>query len=109
MAQVRWLYTNAFTLAGLTLLVAGPTGHAQQFVLFDATFTFTKEDADNSKPSKSHYYVRDKDAQRRSAQGLDEPSRLPEWHRPHPGRGDRETGGRRHPRPGRCATSRTRG
>lgn len=28
-------------------------------MLFDATFTFTKEDADNSKPSKSHYFVRD--------------------------------------------------
>src|SRR6266567_1407422 len=37
-----------------------PEVKAQQFVLFDATFTFTKEDADNSKPSKSHYYVRDK-------------------------------------------------
>lgn len=33
---------------------------ADQFVLFDATFTFTKDDADNSKPSPSHYYVRDK-------------------------------------------------
>jgi hypothetical protein len=33
---------------------------AEQFVLFDETFTYTKEDADNSKPSKSHYYVRDK-------------------------------------------------
>jgi hypothetical protein len=31
---------------------------AEQFVLFDVTFTFTKEDADNSKPSKSHYYVK---------------------------------------------------
>lgn len=31
---------------------------AAQFVLFDVTFTFTKEDADNSKPSKSHYYVK---------------------------------------------------
>ena len=37
-----------------------PEVKAQQFVLFDATFTFTKEDADNSKPSKSHYYVRGK-------------------------------------------------
>jgi lysophospholipase L1-like esterase len=34
--------------------------NARQFVLFDATFTFTKEAADNSKPSPSHYYVRDK-------------------------------------------------
>ena len=31
---------------------------AQQFVLFDATFTFTKEDADTSKPSPSHYYLK---------------------------------------------------
>jgi hypothetical protein len=29
----------------------------QQFTLFDVEFTYTKEDADNSKPSKSHYYV----------------------------------------------------
>lgn len=29
----------------------------KQFVLFDEEFTFTKEDADHSKPSKSHYYV----------------------------------------------------
>ena len=29
----------------------------KQFVLFDTEFTFTKENADNSKPSKSHYYV----------------------------------------------------
>ncbi|MEZ4826760.1 MAG: hypothetical protein R3C61_10785 [Bacteroidia bacterium] len=31
----------------------------KQFVLFDVTFTYTKEDADNSTPSKSHYYVTD--------------------------------------------------
>lgn len=31
---------------------------ADQFVLFDVTFTFSKMDADNSTPSKSHYYVR---------------------------------------------------
>ena len=61
MAHVRLPCTHrAFVLAGLTLLLACPSGHAQQFVLFDATFTFTKEDADNSKPSKSHYYVRGK-------------------------------------------------
>jgi hypothetical protein len=62
MPRVRSPATNrpAFALAGLVLLLAGPRGHAQQFVLFDATFTYTKEDADNSKPSKSHYYVRDK-------------------------------------------------
>ena len=33
---------------------------AEQFVLFDVTFTYTKADADNSKPSKSHFYVKDK-------------------------------------------------
>ena len=38
----------AFILGGL--LLAGPAAQAQQFVLFDATFTFTKDDADNSKP-----------------------------------------------------------
>src|SRR3954466_9261695 len=57
MARLRWLCPNAFALAGLTLLLASSVGRAQQFVVFDATFTFTKEDADNSKPSKSHYYV----------------------------------------------------
>jgi len=33
--------------------------HAEQFVLFDVTFTFTKEDALSSKPSQSHYYLKD--------------------------------------------------
>ncbi|MBL7699803.1 MAG: hypothetical protein JNK79_16670 [Chitinophagaceae bacterium] len=31
---------------------------ANQFVLFDVEFTYTKADADNSTPSKSHYYVK---------------------------------------------------
>lgn len=42
----------------VALLVTCTSLPAAQFVLFDATFTFTKEDADNSKPSKSHYYVK---------------------------------------------------
>jgi len=42
----------------MTLFAASARSSAQQFVLFDVTFTYTKEDADNSKPSKSHYYVR---------------------------------------------------
>lgn len=29
----------------------------KQFVLFDVEFTYTKENADNSSPSKSHFYV----------------------------------------------------
>ncbi len=47
-------------LLGMLALAATPArSSADQFVLFDVTFTFTKEDADNSKPSKSHYYVKD--------------------------------------------------
>ena len=44
----------------LALLMAAltPAIYAEQFVLFDVTFTFTKADADNSTPSKSHYYVK---------------------------------------------------
>jgi hypothetical protein len=45
-------------VAAATLLIAPRRIHAEQFVLFDVTFTYTKEDADNSKPSKSHYYVK---------------------------------------------------
>ncbi len=37
---------------------------ADQFVLFDVTFTYTKEDADNATPSKSHYYVHDLNPER---------------------------------------------
>ena len=44
-----------FLLAGV---LAPSTVRAEQFVLFDVTFTFTKADADNSRPSKSHYYVK---------------------------------------------------
>jgi hypothetical protein len=58
--QVLSVRSYAFALAGLSMLLAGERAEAQQFVLFDVTFTFTKQDADNSKPSKSHYYVRDK-------------------------------------------------
>ena len=46
-------------LVGMVALVVIPaSSSAAQFVLFDVTFTFTKDDADNSKPSKSHYYVK---------------------------------------------------
>lgn len=46
-------------LASLVVLLGTATfSHAEQFVLFDVTFTFTKEEADNSKPSPSHHYVR---------------------------------------------------
>lgn len=68
MSKLRMAVLTA-ALAGSSLVTAqpepkkverAPEVKAQQFVLFDATFTFTKEDADTSKPSKSHYYVRDK-------------------------------------------------
>ena len=40
------------------LLLSGTMASAEQFFLFDVTFTYTKADADTSTPSKSHYYVR---------------------------------------------------
>ena len=40
------------------ILIAPAIAVAGQFVLFDVTFAYTKSDADNSKPSKSHYYVK---------------------------------------------------
>ena len=47
------------TLLSLALILAGATfSRAEQFVLFDVTFPYTKTDAENSKPSPSHYYVR---------------------------------------------------
>ena len=42
----------------LATLATPSVGLADQFVLFDATFSFTKDDADNSRPSKSHYYIK---------------------------------------------------
>jgi hypothetical protein len=54
-----------FTRAGLCALSAGAlitlgarSSHAEQFVLFDETFTMTWEDAINSSPSKSHHYIK---------------------------------------------------
>ena len=41
-----------------TLAIGTATLQAEQFVLFDVTFPFTKADADNATPSKSHYYVK---------------------------------------------------
>lgn len=49
----------AVRVLALLAVMAWPlAGSAAQFVLFDVTFTYTKEDAENSKPSKSHYYVK---------------------------------------------------
>ncbi|MGV3485506.1 MAG: hypothetical protein ACO1RT_13905 [Planctomycetaceae bacterium] len=52
---------NALQTIGFALglfLTGVSTSRADQFVLFDTTFTFTKADADNSKPSPSHYYLK---------------------------------------------------
>ena len=46
------------SLAIALLLLSGISAFAEQFVLFDVTFTYTKADADTSTPSKSHYYVK---------------------------------------------------
>ena len=48
---------RAFLLS--LVVVSSPTRAAgEQFVLFDTTFTFTHEDAINSKPSQSHVYLK---------------------------------------------------
>jgi hypothetical protein len=49
---------HGFTFLLPLLLLSTVDLRADQFVLFDTTFTFTKEDADNAKPSPSHYYVK---------------------------------------------------
>src|SRR5579871_153105 len=48
---------SLFAAVSALLLTPG-AARAEQFVLFDVTFTFTKKDADTSTPSQSHYYVR---------------------------------------------------
>src|SRR4051812_26440996 len=54
----RSMRPAAPALLGLALLTAAPMARAEQFVLLDVTFTFTKADADNGMPNKSHYYVK---------------------------------------------------
>ena len=50
--------TGLWLIAAVAALLLTPgAARADQFVLFDVTFTFTKQDADNSRPSQSHYYV----------------------------------------------------
>src|SRR4029077_16718798 len=45
-------------MGGAPLLAMPAPCRGDQFVVFDVTFSFTKEDAENSTPSKSHYYVK---------------------------------------------------
>ena len=52
----RRTHGSLSVLAGLAALWLGASiAQAEQFVLFDVTYTFTKKDADDSKPSPSHY------------------------------------------------------
>lgn len=46
-------------LTALGTLFVTPLAHADQFLLFDVTFTYTWDDAINASPSQSHYYVND--------------------------------------------------
>ncbi len=55
---IKVIAVTLLQLGGPALLAIPSPARANQFVLIDVTFTFTKEDAENSTPSKSHYYVR---------------------------------------------------
>jgi len=52
---------NLSLILFLPLFILAQSGykmdHKNQFILFDVEFAYTKQDADSSKPSKSHYYV----------------------------------------------------
>jgi len=58
--RAKQFFTSFLSLTLLLPCILSASCHAEQFVLFDVTFKYSKEDADNSKPSKSHYYVKDK-------------------------------------------------
>ncbi len=48
----------SFRILLAALFMAATPGFAEQFVLLDVTFPYTQDDANNSIPSKSHYYVK---------------------------------------------------
>ncbi|MEM8733766.1 MAG: hypothetical protein AAGG44_06080 [Planctomycetota bacterium] len=54
------MFRPTFTTATLiAFLGIASQASAEQFILFDVQFRYTKSDADNSKPSKSHFYVKE--------------------------------------------------
>ncbi len=55
---LRFLPLVLLQMGGAAVLAMPAPCRGEQFVLFDVTFSYTKDDADNSKPSKSHYYVK---------------------------------------------------
>ncbi len=48
-----------FLLLSLFIYQNTLKSQSHQFILFDVQFTYSKKDADSSKPSKSHFYVTD--------------------------------------------------
>jgi hypothetical protein len=56
--MIHGMNTRPLLVTLFLLLASAMPGRADQFVLFDVTFTFTLQDALNSKPSQSHYYVK---------------------------------------------------
>jgi len=59
MTPIRWSRTAAAGLWVAALVLFPRAAGAEQFVLFDVTFPFSKMEADSSTPSKSHYYVKE--------------------------------------------------
>ena len=57
-AMFPLLFRRTGLLLFLLVLGCAAFSRAEQFVLFDVTFPYTKSDADNAKPSQSHYYVK---------------------------------------------------
>ena len=51
------MFIKEYSLFLLLLMFSCKQDRINQFVLFDEEFTFTKEAADTSYPSKSHYYI----------------------------------------------------
>ena len=54
----RMKYILAAYFLSAQMILWAQSGEPKQFILFDKEFTYTKSDADNSTPSKSHYYVK---------------------------------------------------
>ena len=54
----RIVFLVLLLTGGAAVMAMPEPRRGDQFVLFDVTFPFSKEDADNSTPSKSHYYVK---------------------------------------------------
>ena len=56
--MILTMQTLTFLICLIVICLGATIARADQFALFDVTFTFTQEDALNSKPNQSHYYVK---------------------------------------------------